>query len=561
MDIKYTKNTPTEELANIFIRKFNKEDIIAEIFNFFEYSPIARCNEDPGKIDNPIKDFIDSNYSDINTLVKIINIVKKGSENSEKQEKELVEKVKSYQLAHLTEDTNLETMAKDLHVSYHYICHIFKVQTGMSINTYRNRKRVEMAIKLLSTTELKISEISTSCGYNNTSYFAEVFTRFTGFSPKYFKDILKDKKLLDFYNLDDVLLLTKMESFEFLNNIAEIKSEDCFTTENVNDPDETSTFLHETAIIEFKNTIYTSWYECPEKELMGYTPVVGKRSFDGGITFTEKEIIAEADDKTDKILFCPPVYGIDDNKLYMFINEMVAPDHIHALNLYVLNEKSGKFEFLWSKPIPFKLNTNVIKLSNGKLILPGRIGEIDSFPNTPAVLISDSGKIDSDWRLVKIAENGDLPDNSQLIHPELTLIENEKTLYVFSRNDMRHVPLLYISKDFGESFSKAIAHDIPYVGTKIYAGTLKDKRNYIICNTDKLDRRKLCVYFSEKGTMNFNKKLVLFDETSENLEGVTACHYPAACEYGNKLYIIATKNFDTFIKRGAILFKIDLNKI
>ena len=177
------------------------------------------------------------------------------------------------------------------------------------------------------------------------------------------------------------------------------------------------------------------------------------------------------------------------------------------------------------------------------------------------MLISDSGKIDSEWRLVKISENGDLPDSSQLIHPELTLIENKGTIYVFSRNDMRHVPLLYISKDFGESFTKAIAHDIPYVGTKIYAGTLKDGRNYMVCNTDNLDRSKMCVYFSEKGNMNFNKQLVLFNEKSEILKDVTACHYPAAIEFENKLYIIATKNFDTFIKRGAVLFKIDLNKI
>ncbi|MBE6731288.1 MAG: helix-turn-helix domain-containing protein [Ruminococcaceae bacterium] len=561
MDIKYTKNTPAEELANIFIRNLNKEDIIAEIFNFFEYSPIARCNEDPGKIDNPIKDFIDSDYSDVNTLVKIINIVKKGSENSEKQEKELVEKVKSYQLAHLTEDTNLETMAKDLHVSYHYICHIFKVQMGMSINTYKNRKRVEMAIKLLSTTELKIAEISSACGFNNTSYFAEVFTRFTGFAPKSFKDILKSKKLLDFYTLEDILLLTKMESFEFLSGDMKLINEEAFTVTDVNNPDEQSSFLHETAIIEFKNTIYTSWYQSPEAELMGYTPVVGKRSFDCGITFTEKEIIAEAEDKTDKLLYCPPVYGIDEGKLYMFINEMVAPDHIHALNLYLLDEESGKFELLWSRPIPFKLNTNVVKLSNGKLILPGRIGEIDSFPNTPALLISDSGRIDSEWRLIKIAENGDLPDGTQLIHPELSLIENDGTLYIFSRNDMRHVPLLYISKDFGESFTKVMAHDIPYVGTKIYAGTLTDGRNYVICNTDKLDRSKISVYFSEKGSIKFNKQLILFDEKNENLENVTACHYPAAVEYKNKLYIIATKNFDTFIKRGAVLFTVDLNKI
>lgn len=35
------------------------------------------------------------------------------------------------------------------------------------------------------------------------------------------------------------------------------------------------------------------------------------------------------------------------------------------------------------------------------VVLPGRIGELDGFSNTPAVLISDNGKINAEWCLVK----------------------------------------------------------------------------------------------------------------------------------------------------------------
>ena len=73
-------------------------------------------------------------------------------------------------------------------------------------------------------------------------------------------------------------------------------------------------------------------------------------------------------------------------------------------------------------------------LPDGKLILPGRIShEIDAFPITPAVMISDSGKADSTWRLVKIQEDGILPDDSKLIHPELSLAVCNGKIYVFCK--------------------------------------------------------------------------------------------------------------------------------
>ncbi len=365
-----------------------------------------------------------------------------------------------------------------------------------------------------------------------------------------------------FYSKEDILLASQMESVKFLSeDFSEINNK---TIENyaVNDPDDAFGFLHEAAIIEYKGVLYASWYNNTQFELNGYTPICERRSYDGGKSWTEMQIIA--DDKSGEILYCPPVYAICDDKLYMFMNQMVGADLIHSFDLYVLNEETDKFEFLWSRPIPFKLNTNAVTLPNGKLLLPGRIAELDGFPNTPAVLISDSGKVDAEWRLVKIAPNGDLPDGEKLVHPEISVICCEDTLYMFSRNDERVVPLVYISKDFGESWSKAMSHDIPYVSSKMYCGTLKSGENFIVANTESWQRTKLEVFLSKKDKMQFDRKLTVFDASNNNnhtLEGVQGCHYPCAIESDGKLYVIATKNVNSWIRRGAELFVIDINDL
>ena len=142
-------------------------------------------------------------------------------------------------------------------------------------------------------------------------------------------------------------------------------------TREVHYPTSEYRFLHEAAIISFKGVLYTSWYNCHTTELRGRTPIRGRRSSDGGRTWSDVEVIA--DDNTAGILWCPPVYGIYDDRLWMFMNEMTSADHIHALDLFVLDEETGKFTPVWSLPVPFKLNTNVVTLSDGRLMLPGRV--------------------------------------------------------------------------------------------------------------------------------------------------------------------------------------------
>lgn len=301
-------------------------------------------------------------------------------------------------------------------------------------------------------------------------------------------------------------------------------------------PEEDYTFLHECAAIEWKGTIFAAWYNNPRVELQGRTPIRECRSRDGGKTWSEVRVIA--DDPTGKILYCPPVFGICDGSLYLFLNEMVSADHIHALDLYRFDETADAFVKLWSRPIGFKLNTNVISLPNGKRMLAGRIAELDGFPNTPAVLISDSGKIDAEWRLVKIAENGNLPDGSAYEHPETCPIVYGSEVLMFCRDDRRRVPIVYRSHDFGETWSGPIAIDVPFSSSKIYAGTLSNGRSYVIGNLQP-DRTRLMLLLTEPGERIFTKGLLIQDGASAALGyGGQQWSYPVSFESDGKLCML-----------------------
>lgn len=317
-------------------------------------------------------------------------------------------------------------------------------------------------------------------------------------------------------------------------------------------PREGARFLHETAIIEYHGKLFASWYSCEVNELKGRTPVLGCVSSDGGRTWGKISLIE--DDPTGKILYCPPVYGIDevDGKLYMFINEMVSADRMHAINLYVYDEQTEKFIKLWSRPSTFKLNTNVYRLENGKLMLPGRMSmETDGFPDIPCVLISDSGRIDAEWRLVKIQADNKLADGGKFIHPEIACSIIGKDIYMFCRDDERNVPLMFISRDNAETWSKQTAIDIPFSNSKIYAGTLSDGRCYVVGNIFREtagayhagSRSKLILLISEKESLTFKPEnvIALQDGFSKELGyGGTQWSYPAAYEADGKLYVIYT---------------------
>lgn len=80
-----------------------------------------------------------------------------------------------------------EEMAGELNISYSYMCHVLRENLHMSYRELVNHARVELAEKLLLTTEKSVTEIGLDCGFCDAAYFIKIFRRLTGETPKKFR--------------------------------------------------------------------------------------------------------------------------------------------------------------------------------------------------------------------------------------------------------------------------------------------------------------------------------------------------------------------------------------
>lgn len=69
------------------------------------------------------------------------------------------------------------------HCSESYLSRIFKRRTGVNINTYVNKIRVEQAKSNLLLSNDNIAEVSSRVGFSDPNYFSRVFTQMIGISP------------------------------------------------------------------------------------------------------------------------------------------------------------------------------------------------------------------------------------------------------------------------------------------------------------------------------------------------------------------------------------------
>jgi AraC-like DNA-binding protein len=87
----------------------------------------------------------------------------------------------------LTADLSLNATAKSLNVNASYLSTLFKRETGTTITEYVNRKRMDHAAYLLSTTQMPISAVAQSCGIQDDNYFTKIFKKYAQKTPKQFR--------------------------------------------------------------------------------------------------------------------------------------------------------------------------------------------------------------------------------------------------------------------------------------------------------------------------------------------------------------------------------------
>ncbi|MBR2876924.1 MAG: AraC family transcriptional regulator [Clostridia bacterium] len=88
----------------------------------------------------------------------------------------------------LTADLTLADLASSININASYLSTVFKKETGKTVTSYVNEKRIELAQELLKTTNLQIQTIAQYCGILDVHYFTRLFKKITNLSPKQFRE-------------------------------------------------------------------------------------------------------------------------------------------------------------------------------------------------------------------------------------------------------------------------------------------------------------------------------------------------------------------------------------
>lgn len=102
--------------------------------------------------------------------------------------------IKKYIEQHFSEPITLKSLESLFHLNSSYISVTFKRITNIGINKYIRQLRMDYAIKLLSTTDFKMTDVCEKSGFTNYVHFSKEFKKYTGVSPSDYRLSLKGTK-------------------------------------------------------------------------------------------------------------------------------------------------------------------------------------------------------------------------------------------------------------------------------------------------------------------------------------------------------------------------------
>lgn len=107
--------------------------------------------------------------------------------SKEKDSLNKLKKVIEYIHNNYANPISLQALAEICFMSPNYFCHYFKQEIGKPPIAFINEYRIQKACELLTETEIPVSQIALSVGFDNFSYFIRKFREYKGVTPKQYR--------------------------------------------------------------------------------------------------------------------------------------------------------------------------------------------------------------------------------------------------------------------------------------------------------------------------------------------------------------------------------------
>lgn len=172
-----------------YLSNFSDVEIINFIFCQYGVNCMNMHRLDSARLD----ELIEALGADAKNKEKVINelvmLVRASTHRVEGPP--IIERILKFVEDNLTSEFSVSEIADELGISLHYMCHLFKNTTGLTVVGYKNELRITKAKRLLSGTDKKITEIARECGFGSDSYFGKVFMESEKVSPTEYRNLVR----------------------------------------------------------------------------------------------------------------------------------------------------------------------------------------------------------------------------------------------------------------------------------------------------------------------------------------------------------------------------------